>query len=275
MDVCYPSGTDWTCAFTAEELIELQAVPETLAVLERSEALAWSTLASLTGYRLSLCPVVLRPCSLRCGTQTWDQAPEIGGSWNGIPSSGVFAPYMSGGSWFNGCGCLNFDTCSCTIVREILLPFAVGGIAEVFLSGAILDPTAYRIDNANRLVRMDGGMWPICQDMNLPADDDDAFTIKVYPGVGPNDLLRYAAGVLAFEFYKACTGGACRLPTAATTVTRNGITMDIPSGLFPNGGTGIREVDAVIRIYNPHGLRSPGRVMSPDMRQGRMQTWGA
>jgi hypothetical protein len=110
--------------------------------------------------------------------------------------------------------------------------------------------------------------------MGQDENAEGSFAVSYYTGVAPNDLLRYAAGVLATEFYKACNGSKCRLPAGATSVTRNGVSMEIPSGLFPGGATGIHEVDAVIRIYNPYSLKSPARVMSPDMTRGRIQTGG-
>ena len=44
--------------------------------------------------------------------------------------------------------------------------------------------------------------------------------------------------------------------------------------ILKNGQTGIREVDAVIRIHNPHGLKSPARIISPDGGKPRLKTWG-
>lgn len=268
VDICYPAGTDWSCAYTADELAAMRDDPDTLAIMERSEALGWSTLAALIGYRLSLCPSSVRPCAARCSLPTWYTAPVSGGG-------GTFSPYLMGGSWFNGCGCRSADACSCTTIREVIMPTPVGAIESVILDGATLDPTAYRVDNGNRLVRTDGEAWPVCQDMNLGPDDEGVFIVNYYPYLAPNDLLRFAAGVLATEYFKACAGKNCRLPQGVTNVARNGLSMEIPTGLFPGGGTGIREVDAVIRVYNPNALTSPARVMSPDSARGRVQTWGA
>lgn len=259
VDVCYPDGADWACAYTEEELTELDP-----AVKERSEALAWSTLSALIGYRLALCPVVVRPCLARCNRQTWEVAPVQGGT---------LQPFISGGEWFNACGCRPAD-CSCTALCEVIMPTPVGGIESVWMDGAPLDPSAYRVDNSNRLIRTDGDCWPSCQDMTLTSADEGSFVVHYYPNLAPNDLLRYAAGVLATEFYKACTGKNCRLPNGVTNVSRQGISMEISSGLFPGGGTGIREVDAVIRIYNPSGLTANARVLSPDSPRARVQTWG-
>ena len=268
MDICYPPGTDWGCALSQQEIDSLD--PD---VKVRSEALAWSTLSALLGYRLSLCPVVLRPCAAGCSPTTWQEAPVVAGSQVGIPRSGVFGPYISGGHWYNSCGCESRTFCSCSSICEIVLPVPVGGIASISIDGVVLDPSTYRVDNANRLVRMGGECWPACQDMEAASDAVGSFTVSFYPHLAPNALLRYAAGILANEFYRACTGGQCRLPQGVTSISRSGVVMEIPSGLFPNGGTGIREVDAIIRIYNPFGLKTPPRVMSPDSGVARVQTW--
>lgn len=102
------------------------------------------------------------------------------------------------------------------------------------------------------------------------------FEVTYYRGAAPNEMTKFAAGLLAYEFYKACSGGKCRLPAGVTQVTRQGVTMEIQTGMFPGGFTGIREVDAVIRIYNPHGLKRAPRVLSPDgPGTPRRVTWSA
>lgn len=269
VDICYPSGTDWSCFGTTEEVDALDPT-----IKARSEALAWSTLSALTGYRASLCPITVRPCAAQCGIPTWFTAPVIGSSGTSVPGSGS-GPYMSNGGWYNGCGCSGPTDCSCSSISQVYLPTEVGRVESVYVNGGLLDPSAYRVDNGNRLVRTDGETWPVCQDM---ANSDRTNTevtgmfVDYYTGVAPNDLLRFAAGILAAEYYKACNGGKCRLPQGVSTVTRNGITMDIPSGLFPGGATGIHEVNTVIRIYNPFALKAPARVLSPDTSRGRIQT---
>jgi hypothetical protein len=261
VDICYPSGTDWTCVYTPEEIAELDPT-----VKERSEALAWASLSALTGYRVSMCPVTIRPCLAGCNQGTWYVAPVT----DGVSPGSLLQPYISNGKWYNGCGCKT--DCSCTTLCEVLLPSEVGGIEQVWLEGAVLDPSAYRVDNGNRLVRTDGECWPSCQDMNEDAEGPSAFSVSYYPGVAPNDLLRYAAGILAAEYYLACSGRECRLPNGVTTIARAGMTITVNSNMFDQGGTGITEVDSIIRIYNPYGLRSRPRVMSPDRPRGRITT---
>jgi hypothetical protein len=273
--ICYPPGADWSCAYDADEMDTILSDPVTGALAERANALGWSTLASLTGHRLSLCPITIRPCAAGCGSgSVWSVAPTQT-SFAGAAPGGTFRPQIGlDGQWYNACGC-SPDACSCTSLCEVILPQGVGHIESVSLDGSELDPTAYRVDNGNRLVRQDGLCWPYCQDMRAPADGVGSFTVSYYPGVAPDDLLRYAAGILATEFYKACSNQKCRLPAAVTSVVRQGVQFEIASGIFMNGSSGIREVDAVVAIYNPYGLRTPPRVLSPDRRSGRVQTWSA
>lgn len=268
VDVCYPDGTDWSCAYAPEEIAALDPL-----VVERSEALAWSVLSSLTGYRASICPVTIRPCAKRCSLGTWDVAPAPSENF-GVWGTGG-GPFVSGGSWYNSCGCAGPSDCSCSTLCEVIMPGEVGAITEIWMDGALVAPEDYRTDNGNKVVLLNGACFPSCQDMTISDPLEGGVWITYYPGIAPNDLLRYAAGVLAVEFYLACSGKDCRLPTGVTGITRAGVSMEIASGSFPGGMTGIPEVDAVIRVYNPFGIKARPRVMSPDRTRGRINTWSA
>lgn len=368
-EICYPDTTDWSCLPTTV-LEELDP-----AMKERAEALAWSTLAALTAYQIGTCPITVRPCLASCNPTGIDSAIAYGGHTNSLPvrQIGTFSPHIdSGGQWVNACGCKNSGECSCTQLCEAFLPLPVGAITSVRIDGAVLDPSAYRVDNGYRLVRTDGECWPKCQDMAGPggpqyepvvivnpanrltftrvgqtvtilveptvpaingaflgalpwpvgassqtpartaaggqvgmftltdkgpnvggsaspgwvpftviytttaaAGPNDAlgtFEVSYYRGAAPNVMTSYAAGVLAWEFYQACSGNECRLPSGVTAVTRQGVSFQIAQGMFTSGLTGIREVDAVISIYNPNGLTAPPSVSSPDRRPARMTT---
>jgi hypothetical protein len=258
---CHPDSTDWGCAYTEEEIAELDPI-----VMERSESLAWATLASLSGYQIATCPIEARPCTEKCMQGTWIEAPVTGG--------GTFTPSInSQGVWVNSCGCGKNLGCSCVALSEIVLPGPVGGIVEVLLDGGVVDPVNYRVDNGNRLVALYDFMWPSCQDMRLPATEEGTFSVTYWRGFPPDSLTNYAAGVLAGEFYKACTGSKCRLPAGVTSITRQGVSMEIQTGMFSNGYTGIREVDAIIQVFNPNGLRMPTIIASPDQSETRIPTW--
>jgi hypothetical protein len=114
----------------------------------------------------------------------------------------------------------------------------------------------------------------------VPAEPDvttaaGTFEVTYYQGAAPNDMTRYAAGLLAAEFYRACSGNKkCKLPKGVTSVVRRGVTIEISIDMFENGITGIEGVDAVIGIYNPNHLKQAPQVLSPDRRgRGRRSTW--
>lgn len=218
----------------------------------RALSLAWSTIRSLTGGRVGSCPVTMRPClsEAACGSC-------FGDSW--------LNPYVDGaGNWKNA-ACRRDGSCSCCDMCEIVMPGQVAAITEVNIDGYRLDRQLFRIDNGNRLVRQDGACWPNCQNLGAPSGAIGTVTIKYVPGVLPSEAGLWAAGVLACEFSKACSGAKCRLPSRVTSVARQGVSMEFDTGGMFDGGTGIREVDAYIESVNPNGLRTPPKVWSPDM----------
>ena len=84
---------------------------------------------------------------------------------------------------------------------------------------------------------------------------------------------RAAAGALAQEFYLACKGEACRLPWNLTSMARSGESYDFGDGGVDSVADAIPEVAAVVRIYNPYGLKSQPFVASPDLYSARTSTW--
>lgn len=487
MTMCVPDTTDWACAYTDEELAGMRDNPATAARMARAEALAWNTLAALTAWRIGVCPETVRPCSARCAPAgTWMAAPVNSGQTGALPLHTIgrsFTPHITGGQWVNSCGCSSADSCSCSAVDEVILPGPVGGIREVKIDGAVIDPTWYRVDNGNRLVSQHPGLvWPLCQDMSapsvpvptyepvtltwvkgstmklsrsgdvvtaelsakanegtfvpIPADFAPAstlsrplpttgdlyldptnymgygtgaglystvdqqvtfqylaapevipstdpvtltwpsgwtvefsrlgdivtgvltttagvngpeylpvppqfqaagpvnqirynsttnpeivvsvnefggpsntgvgafsaitpaagtqmifqwlgeplpptpggstFEVTYYRGAEPNEMTNYAAGLLAAEYYKACGNEKCKLSRKVTQVVRGGTSYELDWNLFEDGWTKIEAVDAVIAIYNPHHLKTPPRVLSPDGPSNvRRTTWMA
>jgi hypothetical protein len=224
----------------------------------RAQALAGTTLRRLSGYRVGGCPITVRPCVMSC----FNSALLAGRGWG--PTQ------LADGSWVNSCGCST--ECSCTALCEVVLRPPVGPVSWVKVDGSAILPTSYRVDG-NRLVWVGAGdcPWPICQDMAANEDKPDTFAVRYLPAHAPDALAAYAAGVLAMEFAKACTGSKCRLPATVTAVTRQGVSFDLAAGAFGNGLTGIREVDAWIGLWRPEG--SPSRattVWTPSMRLPRV-----
>ena len=177
---------------------------------------------------------------------------------------GRLNPYISGGLWYNACGCGPHSACECDNLSTVMLPGPVGAITNVSIAGVTLPREAYRVDNGGILVRLDGESWPAC--------NDGTFTVTYYRGAAPNIMTRAAAGALAYEFYKGCKGEECRLPNNVISSTGNGLSYDMEA-LDVTEGASIPEVMAVVRIYNPHNLKSAPAVASPDAYMTRMTTW--
>lgn len=235
------------------------------AVRERSIALASATLRRLTGYRVGVCPITVRPCKAGCAGSTRPSYLDM----MGLYGASGFYPHIEGGVWVNSCGCTH--DCSCSALCEIALPGPVGRVDEVRLDGVVVPPDQYLVTSGGILWTGGGDCpWPTCQDLTLADTEVGTFSIT-YLNAWPVDALgAYAAGVLANEFAKACTGGKCRLPLGVTSIARQGVSYEIASGAFPGGVTGIREVDTYLALWNPTPIRQQPKVWSPDLRSPRV-----
>lgn len=262
--VCYPPGADWGCSFSPEELAEMRADPDKAAQMERAESLAWTALAMWTADSIGVCPVTVRPCAAGCpATGTWTVAPASGSYGNLAGRGGGFNPWINAqGAWVNGCGCSSTTDCPCEQIPKVILPGPVGGIVDVWLFGRLMDPSEYRVINGNELTPTSPDVvWPGCQDLQQDARGESAFSVTYYRGSAPAGVVLSAVGALASEFYKDCMGQECALPSGLRSISRTGITAEFEA---PEGLTGIREVDVVIRRLNPHLLKTRPRIISPD-----------
>lgn len=242
---CVPWQPDMGCCSGWE-----QFDPELLA---RATDLAWMTLRVLSGGQVGNCPITVRPC-LQSPCQP---CAEVMSLPRVVRLSGCE------GCWKDGPAC-GGDGCSCSVLHEIVLAGSVAQIVSVRVDGAALAPDKYRVDNGNRLVRTDGEPWPSCQYMERDPSEQGTLAVDYVPGIAPGRAGLWAAGVLVCEFVKACSGSKCRLPSSVTSISRQGISMELSTGMFPDGMVGIREVDAYLTSVNPYGLRSPSKVWSPD-----------
>lgn len=151
--------------------------------------------------------------------------------------------------------------------EAVRLPGPVGHVSEVVVDGKVIDPAAYRVEDGQYLVRIDGQRWP--------AGGADGFVITYLNSYPVDEMGSHAAGVMAAEWLKLITRDkGCRLPPSATSITRQGITIEVAGGMFPGNVTGIPEIDAYLMLFNPHSLRVPPRVYSLDLPQDR-QVWHA
>lgn len=246
MTCSYPNLTDWGGRRPAEA--------EDSSV-QLAEELAWTTFLSLAAGRVTVCPVTVRPVPAEAGWHlTWLTAPV--GTWAGSgnellrmpPDAVLYSSALGYGPHPH---------------QRIPLEAPVGQIVEVRIGGTVLDPLAYRVDSGV-LVRTDGAEWPRRQDL-ISASGPDVFEVVYYRGYRAGLLVQRAVAALAAEFYLSFSGDRkCRLPERVTAITRQGVSFQMPATVFEDGRTGIREVDLVLRRYNPNGLSQPPVIASPD-----------
>lgn len=108
-----------------------------------------------------------------------------------------------------------------------------------------------------------GGVCPACN----PDSTAAAITLTYEWGVTPGALGGMALGEVACEVLAGWRGDTCRLSGRASTVTRQGVTVEIEDAteLLDAGLVGTPVADSWIRVVNPHRLRSAPRVVSPDL----------
>ena len=151
--------------------------------------------------------------------------------------------------------------------EAVLLPGPVGQVTRVLIDQEEVDSSIYRVEDGRYLVRLDGGRWPSTTGNN--------FVVTYYNSYPVDDMGAHAAGVMAEEWLKLISGNKnCRLPANATSVSRQGINIEVATGMFPGNVTGLPEIDAYLMLFNPHALRVAPRVYSLDLPQDR-QVWHA
>jgi hypothetical protein len=268
-----PGPCDWTidtgCCSTWDSY--------SAAVQQHATEYATTVLWAATGRRFGLCTQIVRPCGRYCSELGSGGLGTYGYFW----SEGTWLPYIFNGEWRNcWCGCNGSPgCCGCNVDCQVYLEGPVNNIISVTVDGETIDPNTYRVDNGVWLVRTHdestSDCWPMFQNFNK-SSGEGTFIVTYQKGLAVPGPLQRAAGELACEFAKACTGADCRLPSRASSISRQGVSISQVSVdlLLEKGLTGITTVDQIIRTYNPYGLTSPMRVVSPDFpERTRVTTW--
>jgi hypothetical protein len=157
-----------------------------------------------------------------------------------------------------------YRSCGCSSVSEVKLAGPVDSITEVVVDGVVLDDTAYRVDDWQWLVRLDGGVWPSSADPT----DPDSFSVSYLLGQPPPAGAGTVTGILMCS-RSACSNGACRVPKNTQSLTRQGVTMIRNL----DGQFGILDVDQW--VANANAPMFAGAVHSPDLPTVRQITWEA
>jgi hypothetical protein len=225
--------------------------------------LASTFLWAATGRRFGSCPVTIRPVRRRHWEPIQYQVYPVTPGAQGLNQPG--GPFLFGGKWFNaGCNTACCGNRECALV----LRGPVTGVEDVLVDGQVVPASAYRVDVSRGvylLVRVDGECWPVCQNLTADVTEVGTFEVTYDVGVAVPPALQIATGLLACEYAKSLTGGACALPARMTRLTRQGVEVEVAPPDPENGMTGIKIVDDIVTALNPSRRHSPPRVMSPDL----------
>lgn len=240
--------------------------------------MATEILWAKTGMRYDQCSITIRPCADSCwGGGSW---PFGGGYWWEVGTL-YPQPALIAGNWYNlACGSCS-DSCSCTVIHEIILPGGpVTAISEVKVDGVALATSAYRLDNWRNLVRLDGEAWPMCNDLNLADTEDGTWSVTAVYGQPVPTMGQLAVGELAHQLVLACLGDdCCVLPYQLTQYARQGVTLKYADakdlyGIDRDGRVanrvGLQFCDMFIDAANPAGLRAKSRAYSIDSPMPRI-----
>ena len=249
----------WPVTWNTQCLGELDPAVTGTALRAASELL-WLR----SGQRFGLCTQVLRPCRRECQGMPW---PASDNMWPNIwPGQTYPLPYWWNGQWLNlTCGSCASD-CSCATVEEVTLPGGVYQILQVLVDGVELSPSAYRLDDNRIVVRIDGGTWPLCNDLSKEDTEVGTWSITAQWGEPVPEIGKLAAGELACELGKYLSGQDCNLPQAVTSISRQGVSMSFgdPEQALENGHLGLQFTDMFLSAYNPGNLRARSQVYSVD-----------
>ncbi|MGW2100358.1 hypothetical protein ACWCPX_22170 [Streptomyces olivaceoviridis] len=239
--------------------------------VDRWRRVATNLLWALSGRRWGpLCPFTVRPCRRSC----LDGYP-LGVRW---ATAGPWVPYLGrDGQWRNAsvCGCAS--DCSCGELCEVRLEGPLHDIVSVEVDGVTLDPSAYRVDASNLLVRTDGECWPDCQDMAAPCGAPNTFCVTYRVGLPLDEAALAAFSALVCHLVKGC-GGSCgcnlQRNRNLSRVSRQGVDLEFsdPITMYTERLTGLPEVDSWLMAVNPYRQTSQSRVFSVDHRRPRTTT---
>jgi hypothetical protein len=237
-------------------------IPMRDSALELATTFLWGA----TGRRFGVCPVTVRPSQADRGQLLYRSFPVIPGmaGLGDFSSGGPVGPFLFGGRWFNsGCASACCGSSSCAIV----LRGPVASVDEVLVADEVIPASAYRVDvtmGTYLLVRVDGQCWPMCQNFTADPGEPGSFEVTYGHGTAVPASLKIAAALLACEYAKFLTGGACALPPKMTRLSRQGVEIEVAPPDPDDGKTGIKLVDDLITSLNPTGRQRPPIALSPD-----------
>lgn len=176
---------------------------------------------------------------------------RTGRRWPGACSRTVW-PCLSCNCSDHPCGCGTYDA--------IRLPsdYPITEIVEITIDGVPMAPAEYRLDEFDRVVKLDGTLWPSCNNLGIvPVVGATCAEISVsyIAGRVPPIELQMAAAELACELKRACNGDAsCSLTGVrdhVQSISRRGVSLQLQdiTELLQSGATGNAIIDHALAAY--------------------------
>lgn len=142
-------------------------------------------------------------------------------------------------------------------------------------TGPVVDVTAVRVDgetvpesewrfypSSQLLYRVPPESWPTRDVKWADCDEPDTMCVDVETGSEPDAWALSVHAELTCELLKACAGGQCRIPSNATQVVGQGVTVTISPDQFNQY---LPNVARWVSAVNPSKATQPTRLYSPDL----------
>jgi hypothetical protein len=196
-------------------------------LLESASVLAGTILRTLSGNRVGVCSDTLRPLS-ECG---------------------VCRGY---------CSCGSGDR-----IRVLSSNGPVVSVTEVTVDGDIIPDDEWRFYPSSQLLyRVPPDVWPTKDLKWADCGDPDTMCVEVQIGSAPDAWALSVHAELVCELIKSCTSVACRLPSNASSVTGQGVSITLTP---EDAKMFIPSVAGWVAAINPAGATQPTKVYSPDI----------
>ena len=251
----YGPCTPWVDASDVASCAGVEHTSENNDLLAAQAVSASQVMFMISGKQFrGLCEATVRPCRPTCscwGVQYLDYAQ--GGS----------RPIWAGYNWWWSD---RSTSCGCGCDSRVKLYYPVQSVTEVLIDGVVLNPDEYEVVRKRYLVRKNNAFWPACQDLSLDDTEAGTWSVTFFWGREAPLAGKQAAAQLGAELYSACTTGECKLPSKATRVVRNGLTIERLQPLAQmllRGDTGLPAIDTFLAAWNPNQLKRPPTISSP------------
>jgi len=149
----------------------------------------------------------------------------------------------------------------------VVLQDPVHRVLWVMLDGALLEPSAWRLMDRSKLVRVDGRQWPTSQNLTRVLSETDTFAVRYEFGRPVDAVTKRAAIDTAVELVKLASPdqNARRLPPNVTSTRASGVslTMQDRNQLVRELGSYLESVNRFMALHNPMA-EPPTFVYSPE-----------